>query len=190
MPTLKTHKSALVIIPPYNVWEPIQTLRQRYDRKVRRWMPHITLLYPFYPVGSLPPQYPKLQQLCARWRPFLICLRRFQTFYHGQSRYTLWLAPEPDTPLRTLQQDLQELFPECTEQSRYSTGFTPHLSIGQYRGPADEVERLRAELERWWLPVHFLVDAVVLVTRDDPPNDVFYPVRTLPFGNQSPELAS
>jgi 2'-5' RNA ligase superfamily len=45
----KTHQTAVVLIPPEAVWPPIQALRQQYDRHVRRWMPHITLLYPFRP---------------------------------------------------------------------------------------------------------------------------------------------
>jgi hypothetical protein len=43
----------LVIIPPEAVWEPIQAIRRRHDRKLRRWMPHITLLYPFRPRSEL-----------------------------------------------------------------------------------------------------------------------------------------
>ena len=43
----KTHKTAAVIIPPRDVWGPIQQIRRQHDRKIRRWMPHITLIYPF-----------------------------------------------------------------------------------------------------------------------------------------------
>jgi poly(A) polymerase len=43
----KSHHSAVVIIPPEEVWEPIQALRRKYDRQIHRWMPHINLLYPF-----------------------------------------------------------------------------------------------------------------------------------------------
>ena len=45
----KTHKTAVVIIPPEDVWDPIQKIREKYDRQFRRWMPHITLIYPFRP---------------------------------------------------------------------------------------------------------------------------------------------
>jgi hypothetical protein len=40
----KTHKTAVVVIPPDDLWAPIQALREKYDRHFRRWMPHITLL--------------------------------------------------------------------------------------------------------------------------------------------------
>ena len=47
MTTNKTHTTAVVLIPPEEVWEPIQALRRAHDRNFDRWMPHITLLYPF-----------------------------------------------------------------------------------------------------------------------------------------------
>jgi poly(A) polymerase len=33
----------VVIIPPQDVWPPIQRIRQQHDRKIRGWMPHITI---------------------------------------------------------------------------------------------------------------------------------------------------
>ena len=36
---MKTHKSAVVIIPPEEIWEPIQKIRRLYDRQGHRWMP-------------------------------------------------------------------------------------------------------------------------------------------------------
>ena len=52
-PEMKTHKSAVVIIPPEEIWEPIQKIRRLYDRQCHRWMPHITLIYPFRPRSEL-----------------------------------------------------------------------------------------------------------------------------------------
>ena len=50
--TQVTHKTALVVIPPESAWPPIQAIRAEHDRKVGRWMPHITLVYPFLPAGE------------------------------------------------------------------------------------------------------------------------------------------
>ncbi|MBI5480461.1 MAG: 2'-5' RNA ligase family protein [Deltaproteobacteria bacterium] len=46
---MKTHHTAVVIIPPGEIWGPIQAIRQRHDQQFHRWMPHITPLYPFRP---------------------------------------------------------------------------------------------------------------------------------------------
>ena len=43
----KTHTTAVVLIPPESVQPPIQAIRSVHDRNFLRWMPHITLLYPF-----------------------------------------------------------------------------------------------------------------------------------------------
>jgi hypothetical protein len=40
----KVFTSAVVIIPPEELWIPIQKIRKKYDRQINRWMPHITLL--------------------------------------------------------------------------------------------------------------------------------------------------
>ena len=45
----KTHQTAVVIIPPKEIWASIQLIRQQHDTNYRRWMPHITLMYPFRP---------------------------------------------------------------------------------------------------------------------------------------------
>lgn len=177
----KTFKSALVLIPPPAVWGPIQALRRRYDRKFRRWMPHITLLYPFRPQEYLSQVLPAIAAACASCLPFVLCLRDIRLFHHGPSSHTLWLAPEPTEPLLVLHQRLLEAFPDCTEQSRYPTGFTPHLSIGQCYGPPTEAERLRRELLRHWQPLCFPVDAVTVVTRGDFPEDVFAPAAVIPL---------
>ena len=38
----KVYSSAVVIIPPKEIWESIQEIRKVYDRNINRWMPHIT----------------------------------------------------------------------------------------------------------------------------------------------------
>ncbi|GBD06746.1 RNA 2',3'-cyclic phosphodiesterase [bacterium HR21] len=180
----KTHTTALVLIPPEELWEPIQALRRQYDRKVRRWMPHITLLYPFRPRDLFPEVLPLLRAACARLRPFSLQLREFRLFHHGPRSHTIWLAPEPAEPICELHRRLLELFPDCHDQSRYPSGFTPHLSIGQYRGPRQAAERFCASLRRQWQPLRFAVSGVVLIARNDPPDDIFEPVAYIPFGSR------
>lgn len=178
----KTHKTAVVLIPPVAVWPPIQTIRRQHDRQVRRWMPHMTLLYPFRPVRELGDAAQRLAEVCRRHVPFEIVLSEFDTFRHRGEQYTLWLNPEPAQPIRRLQADLQRVYPDCDDVARFPNGFQPHLSVGQSRGPAatrELVEALTAE----WQRLAFMVEAVHLIAREDSPDDVFEVVYSLTLGS-------
>jgi poly(A) polymerase len=175
---MKTHHSAIVLIPPESVWEPIQAIRRRYDRNLRRWMPHVTLLYPFRSVVEFETAAALVGQAIAKATPFIVRLAAPRWFPHGRS-FTLWLDPTPHEPLVSLQARLVEAFPDCDETSRYAGGFTPHLSIGQASTRA-ELEARLAEIQAAWRAVTFEASEVALIHREgDRP---FVVGRTVPFG--------
>jgi 2'-5' RNA ligase len=177
----KTHTTAVVVIPPEPLWEPIQAIRRRHDRSVRRWMPHITLLYPFVPPRAFVDATPLLHQVSAAIIPFAISLRRFALFAHGRRSATVYLAPEPAEPLIALQTRLWEAFPAYDDTRRHQQGFTPHLSVGQAPGTAAG-EALIHTLTAEWPALSFTVAAIHLIARAEPPDDVFQLVRTVAFG--------
>ena len=93
----KSYKTAVVAIPPDHLWGPIQGLRKQYDRNYRRWMPHITLLYPFRPVSVFEQIMPALAQACRSLEHFEVRLIRFDLFAHSRRNVTLYLVSElPD----------------------------------------------------------------------------------------------
>jgi len=178
----KPHTTAVVIIPPVEVWPPIQGIRQRHDRNVRRWMPHITLLYPFAPRSSFPEVVPALWAACTGLAPFDITLARFGLFAHGRRGATLYLVPEPAAPLVALQTRFWETVPAYDDTRRHVNGFTPHLSVGQARGTA-EAQALREALASSWQPLTFTAAAIQLIWRGEPPDDVFRVAHTLSLGS-------
>ena len=180
---MKTHRTAVVLIPPEAAWPPIQAIRQRHDRHARRWMPHVTLLYPFRPAAQFAAVLPGLGEAVAAVPPFDVALRTIRYFDHGRGRYTWWLAPEPAAAVDRLQAALQAAAPGCDDVRRHPGGFTPHLSLGQAHGRA-ELERLLAAWQASWQPIRFRVDRVHLLARGDPPEDVFAVVHTLPLGRE------
>ncbi len=177
----KTHTTAVVLIPPQALWEPIQAIRHKHDRQVRRWMPHITLLYPFLPLAEFDAVAQRLAQACARIEPFELRLEGFRHFDHGGESFTVWLAPEPSQAVVNLQEALWRVVPKCDDVRRLVGGFTPHLSVGQVRGRA-ALEALLAELQRGWRPLSFAVHEVCLIYRFEPPDDVFRVSRAVPLG--------
>lgn len=172
-----THHSAVVLIPPRETWEPIQVIRSKHDRQFRRWMPHLTLLYPFLPREAFPEAMPLLERACAGIAPFKVTLREFRGFRHRGRRCTLWLAPEPVDPLLGLFAALARAFPEAASSPKLP--FEPHLSVGQTgRG---ELEALRGELQAAWQPITFEAVAASLIWRHDPPDDAFRVEHEFPF---------
>lgn len=168
-----TYQSAIVLVPPQEIWKPIQKIRAKYDQKMERWMPHITLVYGFIPEALFEAALPLLAQALQQLRPFEITLEDFQYFEHRKST-TAWLRPVPQfaQALQQLQDVLQPLFPQCHEQTSRATGFVPHLSVGQFDSP-EEAQKLLPD----WSPITFLADKIALISRQkDTPFDIKYSV--------------
>ena len=112
---VKTHRTAVVAIPPPEVWEPIQAIRRQHDRNVHRWMPHITLLYPFMPREQFGEALPRLLEVSRQSAAFQVTLATFQAFTHAFGKATIWLTPEP-----------RHAFVTCRES--YKPSFLPMMS--------------------------------------------------------------
>jgi 2'-5' RNA ligase len=168
----KTYTTALVLIPPVEIWEPIQSIRRVHDRHLRRWMPHVTLLYPFREREEFVGLAEQFSAVCSTIEPFRIDLAEMRFFEHRPKSYTLWLAPEPRDPLVQLQARLGSIIPDCDDVMRHRDGFTPHLSVAQVRG-ARQMVTLKAELQKSWRPIAFTASEIHLIWRREPPDDVF-----------------
>ncbi|GBD34971.1 RNA 2',3'-cyclic phosphodiesterase [bacterium HR36] len=174
----KTHRSALVIIPPPSVWPPIQALREKYDRQFHRWMPHINVLYPFVAEEHFPEVAGELREAMRRVPAFGLRLARFRWFVHGSNSATVWLEPEPSDAVRGLFAAVQPMLPQCDDLSRFPQGYTPHLSIGQ--APANGIEAFVGRLQAAWKPLEFTVHELALIAR---PEDGPFTVKlTVPLG--------
>jgi 2'-5' RNA ligase len=167
----KTYATAVVLVPPQDVWPQIQAIRQQYDRHFARWMPHITLLYPFRPREDWPSLLKQIEEACQRTSPFRVRLATFRTFRHRKN-YTVWLVPDPREALARLQTELWRTVPDCDDTRRYRNGFTPHLGVAQVRG-CEQVDSVVAMLQKEWTPIQFKVSEIQLIWRNDPPDDVF-----------------
>ena len=178
----KSYKTAVVAIPPDHLWKPIQGLRHQYDRHYRRWMPHITLMYPFRPASAFEQVTAPLAQVCRSLEPFEVQFTRFDLFVHSARYATLYLVPEPARALEVLQIALLEIVPDCDDVMRFAGGFTPHLCVGQTR--SQEAQSLCAGWQATWQPLAFTLAHVYLIWRNDPPDDIFRMGPLLHLGRQ------
>lgn len=160
----KTHRTAVAVLPPAELWEPIQAIRRQYDRHMHRWMPHINLLYPFFPATHFSKVLPALTTACTQVRAFEVTLTSFRFFTHASGIATLWLQPEPREALGHLQATLHTVFPVCDDLSRFADGFTPHLSVGQFRS-RQTLQRVLDSLQASWQSLRFPLTAIALLRR-------------------------
>lgn len=178
----KVALTALVLVPPESAWAPIQAIRRAHDPQYVRWMPHVTLLYPFVPAARLEEAAERLRPAAASVEPFDVSFAAFGHFEHGGRSVTLWLRPEPAEAMRQLQTGLEAAMPWCDDVSGFPGGFTPHLSVGRFPTVA-EAERMAASLLASWSPVECRATEVALIARSGAPGDPFRVAFTLPLGH-------
>jgi len=161
----KDNSSATVIIPPKEIWEPIQEIRRIYDRQIRRWMPHITLLYPFRPESEYNTLESLFSTICKKIKSFEITFSKFKYFNHGKQKYTLWLAPDPEFLIIELQYKLLAIVPDCNNVNLFKNGYTPHLSVGQIEGKKRLIEVIET-LQRNWNQIKFTINSIYFIARE------------------------
>lgn len=161
----KVYNSAVVIIPPREQWGQIQEIREKYDRQINRWMPHITLIYPFRPEDDYLDLSRKFSDVCKFIEPFEIFLRQFNFFKHGKQKFTMWLSPEPIELIKNFQATILEVVPDCNDVNKFEHGFTPHLSVGQIQSKKKLEETIKM-LQKKWSAIHFFLNEIYFISRE------------------------
>ena len=174
----KTYTTALVLIPSETMLPPIQAIRRLHDRNYYRWMPHITLLYPFAPTQDFQDIIPTLDEAVQQITPFSVELASFNAFRHRKS-CTLFLVPEPKGEIIKLHSTLINYLPDYNDTAQFPGGFNPHLSIGQFQPSNinDERQRLQAE----WKPIQFKIESLSLIYRSPETSDRFVVAENFNF---------
>lgn len=173
----KTVTSACVIIPPKEIWEPIQHVRRKYDNKVHRWMPHINLFYPFTPREQYATIFRDFKNKCETIPAFPISLLKFKYFRHQYQSYTIWLDPEPNESIIHLQRELLKLIPQYNDVNQFSGGYQPHLSVGQFT--TYKIHEFIAQLQKDWNKLQFFVDRIYFINREHTKDSVFQIKKTI-----------
>jgi 2'-5' RNA ligase len=175
----KDHTSACVIIPPEEIWQPIEKIRRKHDRRVDRWMPHITLMFPFRHRSEYPSLEREFTETCQRIEAFPITLNEFGFFRHRYQTYTIWLDPQPNDPIVHLQGELLRITPDCNDVNNFRGGYQPHLSLGQFT--TYKIDRYINRFKKKWDKLSFFVDEIYFINRKNTKNSRFKIEKAIPL---------
>lgn len=136
-------------------------VRRAYDPAGAAGVPaHVTVLYPFLPAARIDPGvHEELRGLFAGHAPFTLEFARF-----GRFPDLLWLAPEPDGPLRALTAAVTARWPEALPYAGRYGDPVPHLTLA-----GDGAQEVYDAMERALaagLPLRTRVAGVHLVAYD------------------------
>mmetsp|Transcript_41731 Transcript_41731/g.65162 ORF Transcript_41731/g.65162 Transcript_41731/m.65162 type:complete len:384 (+) Transcript_41731:130-1281(+) len=173
----KVYETTIALIPPDEVWGPVQNLRLKLrDAGLYRWPPHINLLYPFIAEKYIPEVLSTLEEAGEGVEPFEVTLGEFGLF-KTKGTATLWLRPDtPHDALDCLQQALQDAVPICNEQRARNSGYTGHMTVTHLtpdsfedlqegRDWHDRCDQLMNECQQSWNPISFTCREVHIMAR-------------------------
>ncbi len=178
----KTYTTAVVLIPPDSIQPPIQSIRRLHDRNYERWMPHITLLYPFAPRSEFDTISQSIEDAVQNISTITTTLATFSYFKHAKS-CTLFLVPEPKNEIINLHTALLDSLPNYNDTARFPGGFNPHLSVGQF--DHHSLSTYQSQLQADWEPLQCKFTSISLIYRTPETDDRFVVAENYLFQNRS-----
>lgn len=161
----KDTKTALIIMPPKELWDQIQAIRSTHDSAYIRWMPHVNLLFPFVTESQFPDAEKLLIEQIAKdnIKEFEIEFTDLSFFVRKKST-TLFLDPSnKDDMLQNIYNSIIKVFPNLPTRDQ----FTPHLTLGNSWNTEKDVKEARDNFQKIWKTIKFTVDSIHLISRQD-----------------------
>ena len=157
-------ESALVILIP-EAEALVESFRKQYGPSPALGIPaHVTLIYPFKPPSELTGDViRKLESLFSKSPRFTISFSEVRRFPN-----VLYLAPDPDEPLRRLTELLTRLFPKTQPYNGQFAEVIPHLTITQVSdvGQLQEISDNFKKVAEGKLPIRSCITEILLMDNE------------------------
>ncbi|KAL7785247.1 hypothetical protein V8C37DRAFT_323238 [Trichoderma ceciliae] len=162
----ESHDTALCLIPPPHLWDPVNALRSVNDEKFTKWPPHITLIYPFVKPEALPGAAETLCQLDLMPQgddDISISLQEAGVFSHRR-RCTVFIRPQSAQE----QSRLSELRDRIYSFLGWPKGreYRPHLTVAQSEDPHASWHQFLLEKARLLTPLAWHTHQLAILIRD------------------------
>ncbi|EHK26701.1 uncharacterized protein TRIVIDRAFT_59177 [Trichoderma virens Gv29-8] len=161
----ESHDTALCLIPPPQLWGPVNALRSLNDEKFTKWPPHITLVYPFVTPEALPDV---AEALCRNKIGSLdddisINLEEAGFFSHRR-RGTVFIRPKPGQQVKHLS-ELRDQIHRFLGRPR-GREYRPHLTLAQSEDTQASWHQFLLEKARLLTPLVWHTRQLAVMIRD------------------------
>jgi hypothetical protein len=171
-----TQTAVIVPVPPAEAV--VEQHRRRLDRSAAWGVPaHVTVLYPFLRPEEVD------QTALAALSAAVATVEAFEVTFAATAWFgtdVLWLAPEPEEPLRQLTLAVWEAFPHCPPYGGAYDVVEPHLTVAERALGRLEDLASAQEAVRTGLPFSQRVDHVLLIAGSQRPRS-WRTLRRLPL---------
>lgn len=161
-----TNQTALCIIPPYELWNQLDSLRVNNNNlQELRWMHHLNLFFGFVQPDDFYRIYREILKL--NLQSFNVTFDKISYFSHEKT-FTLYLKPneESNSKLICLYQRLKNIFNDN------KLIFTPHITLGNFTDESKIQNYIKQQVN-----ISFNVDIISFVSRIN--YDYFRTVRNI-----------
>ncbi|KAL7821129.1 hypothetical protein V8C26DRAFT_392584 [Trichoderma gracile] len=161
-----SHDTALCLIPPPQLWDPINTLRSLNDEKFKKWPPHVTLVYPF----AMPEALPEVTEALCRSHlepqddDISISLEEPGVFSHRRRSKTVFIQPNPGPDVDRLT-DLRDRILRFLGWPK-GRDYRPHMTLAQSEDDATSWHQFLLEKARLLTPVTWRNHQLAIMIRD------------------------
>ncbi|PTB71031.1 hypothetical protein BBK36DRAFT_1176384 [Trichoderma citrinoviride] len=161
-----SHDTALCLIPPPQLWGPVNTLRSLNDEKFTKWPPHVTLIYPFVRPEALPEV---TEALCrSHLRPqdddISISLEEPGVFSHRRRSKTVFIRPSPGPEADRLS-DMRDRIHRFLGWPK-GRDYQPHMTLAQSEDDSTSWHQFLLEKARLLTPLTWRNNQLAVMIRD------------------------